>query len=311
MAIAGTPRPGTDLLVPLQDAPPRLHFHAGMIGPDGQPLLLPTLPAIPGPASPWYVAQWQQASYLTPESMQTPPQSAGHWRFDVPDGHSSVAIDQFQGGYAYTLSEADGKLTGGGGANLFLATNVLPGVTDFGAPVVLSFQVRLTDATISYTTSTAEETGAVQAMAFVGLGLMFHGATADLDRFIFMQVPITVSRQVPSGPGIICALVNDQPNLLYAPAVSSLPFRIQSAATDRRYDLSALVRTMLSAPYPCGGQTLAWPQAQQDPASWSLTGLYVGLETQNQDTRAGAASSAPQGHASAGIQISGLSVRRL
>ena len=300
-----------DLVVPLQHAPPRLRFHIGEVGRDGQPLLLPALPVIPGPASSWYVAQWQQDSFLMPQRMRTSHLvNVAQWRFDAPDSHSSLVIDQTSDGYAYTLSERDGKLTAGGGANLFLATQILVQPSDFAAPVELRLQTRLLDAAISYETQSAEATGAVQAMAFIGLGLMFHGSELNTDRFVFMQIPITVSRLVPPGPSTMCGLVNGKPNLLYAAGTMWSPFRPQTSVHERHYNLSALVHTMLSKPYPCAGRLLNWPVAQQNPAAWHLTGLYVGLEVQNRDIRLGASTSAPQGHAYVALQITALSVRR-
>ena len=303
--------PYVDLVVPLQTAPPRLQFHAGEVGKDGQPLLLPALPAIPGPASSWYVAQWQQSYFLTPQRLQTLHVGKfAHWRFDAPDSHSSLMIDPTSEGYAYTLSERDGLLTTGGGANLFLATKVLVQPSDFAAPVELRVRTQIVDATISYGTRSAEATGAVQAMAFIGLGLMFHGPKPTTDRFVFMQIPITVSRSVPPGPRTMCDPASGTPNLLYAAETDWSPFRPQAPVDERHYNLSKIVQTMLSKPYPCAGRLLSWPIAQQNLAAWHLTGLYIGLEVQNRDTRLGTSGLGPQGHAYMALKITAVSVRR-
>ena len=301
----------TDLIVPLQSAPPRLRFHAGGIGPDAKPSLLSTLPGIPGPVSSWYVAQWQQASYLLPDAMHTLDAGGRRsWSFMTPDRHSSLLLHPLHGGHAYTLYERDGLLTEGGGANLFLATNSLPVATNFSSPIELSIRTRVTHAEISYDTVEASGSGAVLAMAFVGLGLMFRDPSAHAgDRFVFMQLPIVGSMSRHPGPGIMCTLAGDEPKLLYAPEADPVAFRPDAADRERRYDLTGLVKEMTAEPYPCGGRIMGWPAVQRDPAHWHLTGLYVGLETQNRDGRRGA-EARPQGHAALGLDISALSIRR-
>lgn len=300
-----------DLFTPLQQASRRLRFHAGDVGPDGQPLLLPKLPKMSGPESSWHLIQWQHPSYLMPDALKPTSRGSRRWQVETPDGHSAVRIERHGKEHAYALRQENGSVADGGGTNLFLATNVTAASTDFGMPVELRLTARLSEATISYDTPAAETTGAVQAMAFVGMGLMFQGGDpATPDQFVFMQVPITVSRPVPPGPGIVCSLSDGAPNLLYAPDAGSIPFRPQADAWSRCYDLTGFVTTMLSEPYPCGGKLMQWHEAQKDPATWRLTGLYVGLELHNRDTRTGAASAAPQGQVAATLEIRELSVRR-
>ena len=309
--IAATQDHDSDLIVPLQEASPRLRFHTGGVGRDGQPLVLSELPNIPGSASPWYLAQWQQVSYLMPSDLKPAPAgTVRRYQASAADGHSALTIDQRGHGYSYTLRETDGKLTSGGGANLFLVTQTKS--ADFGSPIFLEMSGRLTEASISYATSGAKATGAVQAMAFVGLGLKFDGAPFGVgDKFVFMQVPVTVSRSMPDGPGYICQMVDGTPQVvLYGAAVREEPFVRQTQVWTHHYDLSSFVKDLVAKPYSCSGHVRDWPQPQRDPSHWHLAGLYVGLEVQNRDFRGGIARSQPQGHALEGLEIDKLSVRR-
>ncbi|MBE7212465.1 MAG: hypothetical protein INR65_15705 [Gluconacetobacter diazotrophicus] len=327
---AGIPTPGsatglpatpvaaswTDLVTPLQQASPRMRFHAGGIDPaTNQPLVLPALPDIPGAASDWYVAQWQQKNYLDAGMAHALPRGAG-WSFATADGHSSVQINRADDplGIGYHLFERGGILTSGGGSNLFLTAplrTALPAAS-YGNPVQLRIGTRIEDAFVRYDTPTAKESGAVLAMAFVGTGALFlppPGST-DAAQFVFVQVPVTVSKAVPSGPGIICSVAGNQPLLLYAPPMASLAFRADGRIQTEVVDMQDVIRGMVSRPYPCGGRSMGWSAAKTDVRNWYFTGLYAGLKVQDTDTRAGSVSPAPQGRAELGLEVTELSVRR-
>lgn len=296
-----------DLITPLQFSSPKLRFHAGKIA-SGRPLVEPDLPPLPGSPSDWYVAQWQQTSYLHAHDATGSPKTG--WKFSSPDTNTSLTIAPSpQGaGYIYSMFEKNGLLTEGGGSNIFLSTDANSQKNDFGSPIILSTKLRLTQASVKYTNIDAQSSGAVQAMAFIGLGLMFIKPDASQHHFVFMQIPISISRSTPSGPGVFCRIVNGQPNLIYAPENLKLPFAAESSFIPFRYNVSAFLLDMVSHPYPCGDQLEGWTPEERILKNWHFTGLYTGLEVQNRDFRKSSTTHVPQGEASLGLSFSELSV---
>ena len=300
-----------DLVPPLATASPCVRFHRGLVV-DNQPRIEPALPSIPGGVSPWYVAQWQHRDYLAASDLVTSTDVLDRetlWSFALPDGEAKLQIRHRQaksGSNVYDLFEHDGVLTEGGGSNLFLAAQAVADAT-FDHEVALDVTARVTDAAVRYDTASAEATGAVLAMGFVGLGLLEQDPRGA--QFVFMQIPLTSSRPAMTGPGYICSLAGGSPRLLFAPFQSgSLPFQ---PGTERHVhaDLTASVAAMLAHPYPCGGTMRDWSAAARNPAHWRLTGIYAGLEVENEDHRHGAALHGPQGDATLGLEIDALSVR--
>lgn len=301
-----------NLVTPLELASPRVPFHEGKTQ-NGQPLINPALPSLPGTASDWYVAQWQQPLYLSAGNIsQESRPDRKSWQFTVPDRRLSLKIarEPRASGYVYNLFERGGLLTDGGGSNLFLATNARKTNTDFSKKITLSVNTRVTTAVARYNTPAAELTGAVQAMAFTGIGLMFVDPNGGLRQFVFMQVSLTSSRSSTNSARLMCRLAGDQPQLLYAPDVDALPFKQTRRTRHMLYDLSTLVDTMISHPYPCGGRSINWSAAERIVANWHFTGLYIGLEVQDQDLRLQSATRASQGTAQLGLEIAAVSVKR-
>src|SRR5690242_8853277 len=103
-----------DVIPPLASQSPRLHFHLGGVQ-DYKPAISPTLPAMPFPPSPWYVAQWQQTSLLHPSSMEKVddlPEDTqlgkASYGFASPDGHASLRIFRHEKNWVYELAEGGG-----------------------------------------------------------------------------------------------------------------------------------------------------------------------------------------------------------
>ncbi len=306
---------------PLAAAGPRLHFHLGDVAAN-RPALSPILPDMGAyPASPWYLAQWQQSTVLRPDRMsrddpatRDPELGVAAYGFEAPDGHAHLRIWQGGPGWVFELYERGGMLTAGGGSNLFLAADTVHPVR-LDRPVTYTLQARVSRAAATYDTADAEASGAVLAQIFSGFGITFHDPAGAATQFVFLQLPLSASRPILRTRNVICTLDAGGPHLLFAPSLhrgeTLLPFRPAGPGmTTLRYGLRDYVQDLVSEPYPCGGRTLDWPAAARDPGNWTLGGLYVGLETEDADLRAGATRQGAQGTVEAALQIADIRLVR-
>jgi len=310
-----------DVVSLLGEKPERLRFHLGDVE-AGRPKIDASLPNMPGDASSWYVAQWQHREYLHASDLLVDRTVEGDRRrpayvFGTPDRQTRLVIRRKPAGsgYVYNLLERGGHLTEGGGSNLFLAAPVISDTATFDRPVTLSIDTRVTAARVSYDVPTARADGAVLAMAFIGLGVMYRDPVDGRQQFVFMQIPLTASREPTRAAGVMCSLNQGKPQLLYSTAAGDrakfLPFRPDTGGLHTlRHDVSALVAGMLAQPYPCGGRTFTWSTEERRLERWRLTGLYVGLEVQDTDDRKLAIRHDRQGTAELGLDIGRLSVTR-
>ena len=315
LALVGPPTIGTDLVSPLASSSPELRFHEGLIA-NNQPLIDGTLPNGSGPPSAWTLAQWNHDVYLHPSDLKSSWASASglSYQASTSDRETSLLIRQMAGepGLVFTLFNSGGSVTAGGGRALYLSANVLPGVNSgFDHEVDLALDARVASASVSYTTPTAQVTGAVLAMAYTGLGLMFTDPVTRAQQFVFMQVGLTQSGASTVTSGSICS---GSTVVLFAPVVlptEQLPFRTDVGPLHHlTYNLSAAVQSMVSNPTPCGGKQPSWTPAMAHLANWRLTGTYVGSETENTDLRAGALTNKPQGQAYIALDLAAFSIRR-
>ena len=306
-----------DVVPPLALSGPRLHFHLGGVEAN-RPALSPILPDMAAyPASPWYLAQWQQSTVVRPDRMsrddpvtRDPGLGVAAYGFEAPDGHAHLRIWRNGPGWVFELYERGGMVTAGGGSNLFLAVDATsPARLD--RPTTYTLQARVSRASATYDTAQAEASGAVLAQIFSGFGLTFHDPAGAATQFVFLQLPLSSSRPVSRARNVICTLDAGGPHLLFAPSLhrgeTVLPFRPAGPGmATLRYELQDYVRELVSEPYPCGERMLTWPRAARDLGNWTLGGLYVGLETENADLRAGAAGPGAQGTVEAALQVADI-----
>jgi hypothetical protein len=284
-----------------------MRFHKGEIA-NNQPKIDPALPAIEGAPSSWTVSQWQHRQYLGASDLR--PVAGGQWAAETPDGESKLSLRRSADGHwIYRLYENGGLLTPGGGSNLFLATQAAPGAT-FDHDIKLDVLARVTDAVARYDTPQARATGAVLAMAFVGLGLL-ENDPAGGQRFVFMQVDLVGSAPNQGSGGYICASEDGTMRVaLFSPPTGAglLPFKRSNAPSALHLDLTKAVSSMVGNSTPCAGGKPVWSAAEQNVANWRLTGLYAGLEVQNTDHRPRAVTDKSQGEAALGLEFKQISV---
>ena len=303
-----------DLVSPLAASSAQLRFHEGKIA-NNQPLMDPVLPAVPGPASNWALIQWNHTDYLNPASLRT-YQAAGqlpYYESVAADLESMLFIrhDTTEAGLVFTLWNSNGTVTTSGGRALYLSAGVLPNVdTGFNNDIVLALDARVSHASASYTFPTAKATGAVLAMAYTGLGLMFTDPSTRAQQFVFMQVGLTQSNASNVTSGYICS---GSTVVLFAPPVpasAQLPFQSDGGPLHHlTFDVSAAVQAMVSKATPCIAGHASWTPTMLNLANWHLAGAYVGSETENTDARPGAVTKLPQGTIALGLDLANLSIR--
>ena len=306
---------GVDLVEPLAASSARIRFHEGEIA-HNQPVINPALPAVPGPVSDWVLTQWNHGVYLQPADLRTYASAgvAPFYEAVSPDRETMLLIRHLAGepGYVFRLWNSNGTLNAGGGRALYLSQKVLPGVdSTFDREIDLSLHARVAHAQASYATPTAKATGAVLAMAYTGLGLLFTDPATRAQQFVFMQVGLTSSKGASVKAGYICS---GNRVVLFAPPVAA-DEQLAFVSDDGRlhhlsYDLTAAVRGMVSNPTPCGAGKRSWSAAMLDLKNWRLVGTYVGSETENTDLRPGAVTSKAQGTAVLALDLADFSIRR-
>ena len=311
----GVAAAATDLVAPLAASSAQIRFHEGLIA-NNQPLIDPVLPAVPGPVSSWVLTQWNHAVYLRPADLK--PRGFGaqgrNYGAVAWDLETQLLIRHKAGetGFVFTLQNSNGTLSAGGGRALYLTAGALPGVNSgFDHEIDLAMDARVASAAAIYDTPAAKATGAVMAMAYTGIGLLFTDPTTGAQQYVFMQVGLTLSKAPQVGSGYICS---GNTVILWAPPVAAaeqLPFTSDAGPLHHlSYNLTAAVQDMVSNATPCGGTTPVWTPAKLNLANWRLTGTYFGSETENTDLRPGAATNDAQGMALLTLDLADFSIRR-
>ena len=284
----------------------------------------PILPAIPGGPSRWILSQWNHKVYIQPGGLKImdpatrdPRLGLANYAFSSSDEHSRIRIyrDRQLDAWVYELFERDGTLTDFGGTNVFLATDTFNGATTFDGKLTYSFDAKIPFAMVSYRTTEAKLTGAVLSQAFSGFVLKFNDIASGSTQAVFLQVRISLSRPLPSGPVVICSLKGSGVRLLYSPAFGPpeppLPYRSDAGPLRHfTYSMNAFLEQMLAKPYSCSGRTLEWSAAAHDMRNWRITGFYIGLETQATDLRKDDGERNPQGEVAMALQIANVKLVR-
>jgi hypothetical protein len=313
--MADTADAEVDLIPPLESASPRLRFHLGEVQ-QNQPSISPVLPDMPFPPSPYYIAQWHQKGYIRPDMLQQSDKATydarlgiAPYAFEAPDGHAHVWIYHYGSGWLYELYEAAGSVDQGGGSNVFLTSDVRLMRATFDRRITFDFDTKLSRAAIT-ASAEAQATGAVLSQVFVGFGLLFADPGSSYKRSVFMQLPISISRANfnYNKPMFFCS---GQEIALFTPSLRSeqrtLPFSSDTGPLHHfHWVLNDYMHELVSS-HACG---MNWPASASLMRNWSLTGFYMGLETEAADDRSSAASHDPQGTVETAIQIANVRLRR-
>ena len=301
---------------------PKLRFHTGGAA-HNAPEISPILPRISGEASAWYVAQWNKHQFLRPNEMvrndrryTDPRLGTPLYTFVTPDQESRVSIfSTASGKNVFELAEAGGSLTGAGGSNVFLAAYARPNAT-FDRPIDYSVDMKFSAADVAAPVA-ALQNGIVFAQAISGFTLLFADAKTGAKMSVFMQINHGNTRQ-NSSDYRGCFSDQGNRNVLFG-YVGSKVYRMPVRRNNGPplhidYGLNQILCDLLNTRFSCadahggGLSALIFPPAAHDLKNWSLTSMYVGLETQDRDERPSAVTHGQQGTVKVAVQISNLRV---
>ena len=320
---------------------PVLAFGDGQVqAADAMPEVYSALPSIPGGNSAWQLIEWNKPEYLDPTAFTTndpatadPQYGNALWSWATPDAESGLRI--YNSGnaaapYVYELRGSGGTLHDGGGSNVFLSDPVAANVS-FADTITYSLDAQLTQAQVAYDTPGAQASGAVLGSAFTGFGVWFNqpysaGYEAALPSFLlYLQIGIA-SSDFPQGGSegdyrsasllpANTAWSQGSASLVYGsllPGNVALPFTAAATPTKLTYTLNNYLEDAIRQPWPVtdtsGTTWRTLPAVTQDLSRWTLGGVYIGLETESSDDRAGSTDTSTQGSIAMALQVSDISV---
>ncbi|KQP48949.1 hypothetical protein ASF39_14445 [Methylobacterium sp. Leaf108] len=287
----------TEVFPRLSEDAVRIRFHLGGVR-DNAPDISPVLPDMPGPASAWYLAQWQKRDPLRPERMLRAdpaatdprlgpplvsfPSASGESRLDIYRGEGSAPV--------FGLTSAGGTLTAAGGANVFLSVNAAETAASLDAPTVYRVGLKLTQASVAARDPRSLDNGDVLAQVFTGFTLRFTDPATGKVTPAFLQIPHADSRE-GDPTHRQCSLSNGTAQLLTVGGVRGrrlLPFAAaapEAPLASLAFDLNREVCALARAEFQCSGggasQRFRLPASAMDLANWRIGSLYIGLETQD------------------------------
>ncbi len=309
---------------------PRMKFNTGKVV-HGIPQFSPLLPLISGPPSGWFVWMAHRSEFLNASEMIKKDKHFEDSHFGAPayvfitpnhKAHLAIYRDHGKHRWVYDLFEKNGPLEPDGGANLFLSANAKGLPFAMNHPIVYNIWAKISQAHILYYNAKAEKSGAVLAQVFSGFILKFHSRNPGRRMTLFMQIHMADSR---SWMGKMGGITDEQASWSPAGAVlivdiaplGGYPFRFRADGGPLHhlhYNLGEFLRRILGARPPLCRQTdgpvhrLRFTNRVKRLKNWTLTSMYVGLETENRDCRKGSLNHAPQGTVSVALQVAGLSV---
>ena len=246
------------------------------------------------PGSEWSLAQWAQRGVITPAEIQgsrvqatDPVYGQSLYNFKKPDGSEGLTIycDPATGHYAYNLMESSNSASIAGESDLFLQVGA-PTVAgrSFANPLTLTFDAKMIQADARY--NVASKTDPASPVAQVAWGavalfdqiggphyqLFLSGGVTD-SRYGTTPVNYSLETQLPDGTTQV---------LFNSTAAGSAPidyFASNGPPQLLSYSLTgALEQAILTL-----GLDTGKPQVD-NLASWSLNGVYLGVESQTGTT---------------------------
>ncbi len=311
-------------------ANPRMKFNTGRVV-RGIPQFSPLLPNIPRPLSGWFVWMAHRSEYLNGSEMVKNEKGLGDtnfgpaiYMFTTPNQNARLTIYRNHSAHqwVYDLFEKNGPLDPGGGANLFLSANAKSGRFPMNRPIIYSLWAKISQARIRYYNSNAERSGAVLAQVFSGFILKYHSHNPRHRITLFMQIHMADSRSWLGRKG---GITDKQGTWSPAGAVldfdiappGGYPFRFRpyhGPLHYLRYNLCLFLREVLVTKPPLCIQAdgldhhLMFTGRVQNLKNWTLTSMYVGLETENRICRPGVSNHNPQGTVSVALQVANVRV---
>ena len=243
----------------------------------------PGVPRLPGPSSPWRIAQWLKPEALDPArfgpaSAPVPGPAPGTPVASVAtdDGQSAVGVYRAADGLIVRLRARDGQHNAGGSSNLFLTASPLTTAARFDRVITYTLRARLAEATLAASPRQIAD-ATVLAHVFTGFTVHLHGVLGAPDYDLFLQIAHANSRR--ENAGYFRCTIGKHGRVVTLgwggtlPNDPVLPFRADHGPLHPlRYVLNDYLHAVLATPPPCG----AFAKAALDPARWRLGGIYLG-----------------------------------
>jgi hypothetical protein len=300
---------------------PKLHFENDGV-PDPRPV------GLPGPYSPWRVAQWAKSEALNPEDLRRRQNVGQDPTFGLPivsdstsDGESTVSVYRNGHELVYELESHDGIWQPGGSSNLFLTASPLTNNATFDARINYDFDAKLSRVQIRSNRSGALSNGQVLAHVFTGFTLNARDSQNVWQYNLFLQVGHAASRQEKSG-FFSCQINESKKNITFGYGANleeglSLRFASDKGRLHHlHFVLNDYLCNILSSVPHCRDEhgrqvSMPFPASIRDLHNWKLGGIYLGLETHNRDVRPGAVDHRAMGEVAVAFQIANLQVVRM
>jgi len=299
---------------------PKLRFGTGKVV-DNKAQMSPILPSIPGPVSGWEVVQWSPFKHLMPNIMtqqdpatKDPDLGLATYAFTAPDEntHFWVYNAGAGGNPVFELFEQNGSVWDAGGRNLFLVAGAKQPVT-MDHVIHFSMQAKISRAAVSYNTPESQKDGAVLGMAFIGFAMNFPSPVDGSSSVFFLQVGLANSFRNASLKSI-CTMSKAGRIIMTSGGdlggTAPLPFERQAGPLKTiAFNVNDYVNAVFSKPHECavqGGTQKMVLLSGINPGQIALKTTYIGLETQNSDSRRNATEKGPQGNIELGLQLSNV-----
>jgi hypothetical protein len=267
------------------------------------------LPDLPFRPSSWILFQHKKQSLIRPSEVRIdpdlPPDPAlgrPRYAYLAPDGNSRVVVyDNPHGGFIYELYGRDGVYDAGGGADVFLLSDLVDEPwTAMDRRVDYSFEFKLKSA-IWDGPIAERDSGTVYWQVISGFVLHFVQPVTGKRTNLFLQIYHANARgstqtfvgALPvEGANYTGILSGDR--LVRAPDPSG-------PLAPLTYNLNRYLCDAISRDYG----RYRFPPEARDLANWRLKQFFVGVETQNRR-----ADGVPKGTAAVAIQVAGISLQR-
>ncbi len=272
------------------------------------------------PASQQSSYDWRPHDHAQHPATRDPVFGLAAYAFTAPDGHSHVWIyrDKSNGALVYDLYDSGGRLSNTGGSNIFLSRAAPGGGIPLGHAVTYSIDAKLSKAVVSGSDA-AQKSGALLASVFTGFVVQFlEPGSSFQNSTVFLQIPFgRFTDPQPRDFRCMCSAGEGRHTILFSgkqPGDPKLPFVTDTGQLRHlTFSITDYLKELVSTPITCAakdGTRSQWPI----PASvtsfkdWKITGMYIGLESENRDERTSSKNQSVQGQIETGLQFSNLQV---
>lgn len=307
---------------------PRLKVHAGKIENFMPKVELPHMNLPPYDVSGWTLTQWRKQVYIMPSDIMSsnevdPVLGAAVYSMKASSQESELKMFKHpsSGGFVFELTGRQGWLAAGGGSNVFISADIIPGRKNtFDGKMTLSLESKLLTSKALESVSGASRDGSVVGQYFSGFTVSYEDPTGRLPRTgLFIQIHHADTRGRLGGAYRGCYPHNGYQEIVYNHTLPGDHFYNSVSGTTeslgrREFDVNRYLCEALSQDFTCidesgNRSTKSFKEYTKDLSRWKVGSYYTGLETQ---AAFGSATvpSAVRGSTEMKVQIAGVRLIR-